>query len=162
MAIHSNTWQCVAIHGNTYIHGNTWVYMAVDCHTWQYMGIHGNTLQYLGNTVIHSNTWVYMAVHCYTWQYMGIHGNRLQYVAVHGYTWLYMAVHVNLIYRNLLKLNYMLTYYWVGAFIQTLIWGGRLSKNCFRPLWCPWPLLWIRHWKYYKTSNIILERNNTI
>ena len=92
----------------------------------------------MGNTVIHSNTWVYMAVHCYTWQYMGIHGNRLQYMAVHGYTWLYMAVHVNLIYRNLLKLNYMLTYYWVGAFIQTLIWGGRVSKNCFRPLWCPW------------------------
>ena len=39
------------------IHGNTWVCMAGI--TWLYMGAHGNALLY---TVIHARTWHYMAI----------------------------------------------------------------------------------------------------
>ena len=39
MVIHTNTWQYMAIHGNTGINGNTWQYLKIHSITWQYVEI---------------------------------------------------------------------------------------------------------------------------
>ena len=37
--MHGNTWQYMAIHGNTGINGNTWQYLVIHSITWQYIEI---------------------------------------------------------------------------------------------------------------------------